>query len=161
RDVHLVWSDPLGENIRQIDTNYLDIRNLNWSPDGSLLTFIGVKRDGEFTVEMLDIETGQRQTLIDELTHVIYPRYADQDTFYTLGWRKSSGEQGFSGFNRDGSPAFTVIVPGEVAWASELFISPDRTLAAIKVRTPPDIFPRKEALHLIPTDGSSGFAARS
>jgi Tol biopolymer transport system component len=160
RDVHLVWSDPLG-GFHQLNTDYTDIQNLNWSPDSALLTFVGVHRDGTFAVEMLDVQTEARHVLLDGLTNVIYPRYADQDTFYTLRWRKPNGEQGYSGFNRDASPAFHIVLGGDVAYASELFLSPDRTLAAVKVRSSPEIFPRTESLHIIPTDGGPATVARS
>ncbi len=156
RTLRLSWANPRGRAYHQLDSDYLDIRNLNWSPDGKLLTFIGVRADYSFAVELLDIASGRRKVLIDRLANVIYPRYDDQGTFYTLRWRTVDGQQGYSGFNRDGSQAFRVVVNGDVARASELFFAPDRSTAAVKVR-----LSGSEELQLIPTDGSPGIAART
>jgi len=155
RRIRLAWSDPQGRDSRYIDTPYVDIRNLFWSPDGKALTFIGVGADNRFAVELLDMATGQHQVLIDALANVIYPRYFDQGTFYTLRWRAVSGVEGFSGFDRAGAQAFRFVVSGDVARASELFFSPDRAMAAVKVR-----LPGLEEFHILPADGGVGTIAR-
>jgi Tol biopolymer transport system component len=157
RHVSLSWADPYGNSYHQLDTDYVDIQNLHWSPDGSILTFIGVSYpDYTFSIDMVEIVSGSHKVLTANLSNVIYPRYEDQGVFYTVRWRSTDGQQGFDGFDRDGSQLFHIIIDGDVARASELFLSPDKSMAAIKIRRNDS-----EELQIAQLDGSVPVTVRS
>lgn len=132
RTLRLSWANADGSGYHEIAGDYIDMRNLNWSPDYHTFTFVGVLNSG-FSVELVNIDSGQHRVLANGLTDVVYPRYDDQGAFYTFRWQ-AGDTGGYDAYNADGVRTYRIVISGDVTRGSDLFWSPDHQIAAVKLR---------------------------
>jgi dipeptidyl aminopeptidase/acylaminoacyl peptidase len=136
----------------ELDGDFIDARNFLWSPDGRVLTFVGVHESG-FSLEWVEVETGSPKVLMTGLSEVVYPEFDEATGAYSVRWRRADGQQGYATFDRDGNPldhiAFDDPDDVPVGNFSEPFWAPDGQHVALKGRAG-----GSERLLLMAADGS-------
>jgi Tol biopolymer transport system component len=136
RHVQLSWVDAAGENrhdiVRSSAGDYLDIQSLRWSLDNRYLMYIGVTPELAYSIDLVNLSTGEHQVLRADLSGVELVQYDTARGLFTFVWYTENGEFGFAGYNTDGTMAFDYL-------RSHRFIqfpSPDGQTFAIKGWTP-------------------------
>jgi hypothetical protein len=132
RQVRLSWVNAAGENRHDITGDYLDIRNLVWSPETQHLVYIGVTLELEYRVELADLNTGEHQVLRDGLSGVEYIQYDAAQGLFTFMWYTHDGAFGYAGYDTEGQLAFAYLESHRF----RQFPSPDGQTVAIKGVTP-------------------------
>jgi Tol biopolymer transport system component len=159
REVRVSWMQRSGLGYTEMDGDFIDARNFLWSPDGRVLTFVGVGESG-FSVEWVEVETGEVQVLLTGLSEVVFPAFDERTGDYSVRWQKADGQQGFAAFDRDGSPLYQIAFhdPADtpIGDFSDPFWSPDGQHVALKSRTG-----NQERLLLMAADGSDLRLVRS
>ena len=154
RRVYLSWMRADGTARRTLDDGFWDVRDLAWLNDNRSLAYIAKRREG-YSLELLDLETGETRTLLDGLDEVRELTYADG--LLRLAWRKGI-QAALSAYDDNGEPAYTLAWEDalQVSEQIALFFSPDQQYAAIKTG---EYY--HERLYLARTYGSSGRMVRS
>lgn len=145
----LTWATALGARKRTLALDSGDIRSLSWSPDDR--TLLLVEAHGEtLSAEMIIARSGMRRPLLDGLRAIDAPSYgAGLGIYSIIPWKTSDGRVGYDGFDRHGRRLFHEVTAEDISSMSGLFVSPDRSKAAVKIRS----F-RGESLVLTHADGS-------
>lgn len=152
REVRVSWMHRSGLGYTEMDGDYIDARNFLWSPDGRVLTFVGVGESG-FSLEWAEVETGKVRALLTGLSDVVYPAFDERTGAYSVRWQKADGQQGFAAFDRDGSPLYHIAFYDPdgtpISDFRDPFWSPDGQHVALKSRTG-----NQERLLVMAADGS-------
>jgi len=90
-----------------------------------------------YALDMIDIHTRQRHTLLSGLVQVPQFKWDDENSNQTAFWWKTQTAAGLDSYNADGSRAYrlkAVLSPVDNVSGTEIFWSPDHRLALLSIQ---------------------------
>jgi Tol biopolymer transport system component len=145
RHVYLTWINSAGDFQIELEEDILAVNYFDWGPENKVLV-VHVQRSSGETVMLVDAIAGTRTTLLRDVQGTSSPSFYSPDGFYTLLWSSSAGQNGYDGYNADGTRAFRVNLL--LSTYERLFFSPDKQWVVTKG------WQSGEYLALVRTDGS-------
>jgi len=132
KQAHLGWFSGDFRQFYRMDEDFTEIDGIQFVDDLSHLAY-RAKRDGRWQADYLDMRTGQRRTLAQNMSAIsLIAPYIDGYNF-GFTWQSPEGRSGIEAYTPDGGLRYRFSIPGnaEVSERSFAILSPDSSRAVL------------------------------